>query len=318
MSQIAPCKMNSLNSNQKTGSRREFLGHSLRALATVGAYSLLPSLPSLAAAASRPRLRFGLCTYLWGKDWDVPTLIANCQKAGLGGVEPRTSMKFAHGIELTLTKEQRADIKKRFADSPVQIVSLACGERMDWPNPDKLKTAVEAAKAYLQLSRDIGCEVLRVFPNQFNPGVTHEKTIEQIARALNELGAVAADLGQEVSLEAHGPAGELPTMCAIMDQVTRRNVRVRLNCDARDTKDPGFAANFDLVKNHLSRIIHLHDLKDPKYPYQLMVDLLVKAKWEGWALAELEDAPTTDRVAGLIEQRQLWEGLVEKAVARGA
>jgi hypothetical protein len=38
--------------------------------------------------------------------------------------------------------------------------------------------------------------------------------------------------------------------------------------------------DFNLVKPFLSRIIHLHDLHDPKYAYQLMVDLLVKARWQ--------------------------------------
>ena len=117
--------------------------------------------------------------------------------------------------------------------------------------------------------------------------------------------SVAADLGQEVSLEAHGPAGELPTMRAIMDRVTQRSVRVRLNCDHRDAQGEGFVANFNLVKDFLSRIIHLHDLGDPKYPYQLMVDLLRKANWQGWALAERGDA-VPDRVLALTQQRQAW------------
>ena len=119
-------------------------------------------------------------------------------------------------------------------------------------------------------------------------------------------------MGQEVSLEAHGPAGELPTLRAIMDRVAQPSVRVRLNCDARDARGRGFEANFNLVKNFLSRIIHLHDLHDPKYPYQLMADLLVKAKWEGYALMERDGQPP-DRVAAMTEQRQVWEAMIEKA-----
>jgi hypothetical protein len=118
-----------------------------------------------------------------------------------------------------------------------------------------------------------------------------------------------------VSLEAHGPAGELPTLRAVMDRVTQPSVRVRLNCDARDAKGRGFEANFNLVKDFLSRIIHLHDLHDSKYPYQLMVDLLVKAKWEGCALMERDGLPP-DRVAAMIEQRQVWEAMIEKASQR--
>jgi sugar phosphate isomerase/epimerase len=273
----------------------------------------LPGAESL--ADPRSSMRFGLATYTWGKDWEIPELIANCTTAGVYGVELRTSSNYAHGVEVALNASERAEVKQRFADSPVRVVSIACSERMDWPEPDRLRAAIAAAKAHLKLSHDVGCNVLRVFPNQFHRDVPREKTIEQIARAVDELGVYAADLGQEVSLEAHGPAGELPTMRAIMDRVNMRCVRVRLNCDARDVQGEGFVANFNLVKDFLSRIIHLHNLSVPaeEYPYQLMVQLLIKANWEGWALIERGDA-VPDRVQAMIEQRQAWEALIAKAI----
>lgn len=294
-------------------SRRDFLATSLKA--GLGTYVLAGRGVSLASAAderAKANLRFGLATYQWGQDWDIPTLIANCTKAGVFGIEPRTSSKYAHGIEPDLGAAKREEIKKRFADSPVKIVSIASGERLDWPEPAQLAAAIAAAKSHLQLSHDLGCCVVRVFPNQFHPEVPREKTIAQIAKSLDELGLFAEPLGQEVSLEAHGNAGELPTIRAIVDQVTTKSVRVRLNCDARDAKGEGFDKNFDLVKDRLSRVIHIHGLKDPKYPYQQMVNLLVKADWDGWALMENSEK-VADRVAALIEQRKIWEQLVKNA-----
>ncbi|MCU0979941.1 MAG: sugar phosphate isomerase/epimerase [Pirellulaceae bacterium] len=299
--------------NYRTMSRRDFLAGGVAvAVGICSLGRLRQSTLRAAESSAKSKMRFGLTTYTWGKDWDIPTLITNCEKAGLYGVELRTSLNYAHGVELTLSASQRAAVKQRFADSPVHLVSIACSERLDWPEPDKLRAAIEASKTHLQLSHDIGCDVLRVFPNQFHRDVPRERTIEQIARALDELGAVAADLGQEVSLEAHGPAGELPTMRAIMERVTQRSVRVRLNCDARDAQGQGFVANFNMVKDFLSRIIHLHDLGDPKYPYQLMVDLLLQTKWHGWALAERDDT-VPDRVLALTGQRHAWEAMIEKA-----
>ena len=301
-----------MTTDNRTISRRHFLTSSIGAAVGVCSLGGLRPAPLRAAKPSaKSKMRFGLATYTWGKDWDVPALIANCGKAGVYGVELRTSLNYAHGVELTLSVPQRAEVKQRFADSPVRIVSIACSERMDWPESDKLRAAIEAAKTYLKLSRDVGCDVLRVFPNQFHRDMPREKTIGQIARAVDELGVFAADLGQEVSLEAHGSAGELPTMRAIMDRVTQRSVRVRLNCDSRDAQGRGFVANFNLVKDCLSRIIHIHDLGDPKYPYQHMVDLLMKANWEGWALAERDDT-VLDHVLALTEQRQAWEAMLKQ------
>jgi hypothetical protein len=48
------------------------------------------------------------------------------------------------------------------------------------------------------------------------------------------------------------------------------------------------------------------------YDLEPLVDLLVKASWDGWALMEREDKGA-DRVAGLTEQRLLWEKMIERA-----
>ena len=298
--------------NNRTIARRDFLAGGL---AAAGACVLSTAQPMSSAAATpaKPRLRFGLTSYQWGKDWDIPTMIANCTKAKCFGVELRTSADYAHGVEVVLNAQQRSEVKKRFADSPIALVSIASAERMDWPTAEQLKAAIEAAKAHLVLSHDVGSQAVRVFPNQFHPNVPHEKTIEQIAKALNDVGGFAADLGQEVALEAHGPVGELPTMRAIMDQVSSRAVRVRLNGDARDAGGKGLQQNFDLVKHVLAGAMHVSGLKAAKYPYPLHIELLIKANWDGWSLLENSE-PVPDRVQALIEERELWEAMVAKAL----
>ena len=298
-----------------TTTRRDFLAASLKTTLGLCALSTLPPCPSPAAdaTASASKLRFGFTSYQWGKDWDISTMIANLTKAQVYGVELRTSASYAHGVELSLGAAQRQEVKKRLADSPITLVGIASAECLDWPEPDKLKAAIEAAKAHLRLSCEVGASGVRVFPNQWHPNVPHEKTIAQIARALNEIGAVAADYGQEVRLEAHGSVGELPTLRAIMDQVTQPKVRLKLNSDVRDTKGEGFEKNFNQVKKFLGHTLHTHNLKDTKFPYQLQINLLVKMNWDGWGLLEASDK-VPDRVQALIEQRQLWEQMVAKAV----
>ena len=108
----------------KNEGRRTFLRTSGAALATVG--SLLTaaargtSVPSPKGVA--PSFKLGMVTYQLGKDWDIETIIKNCELAGFEAVEPRTTHK--HGIELTLSKEQRAEIRKRFENSRVRLASL--------------------------------------------------------------------------------------------------------------------------------------------------------------------------------------------------
>ncbi len=302
--------------NRKDFSRREFLSCGLCVTAGAVATAALTSCNFLGTGPGEKRIaktRFGWTTYQWGKDWDIPTLITNCSKAQVFGVELRTSQSYAHGVELELSAQQRSEVKKRFEDSPLTLVGLATSERYDSPESAKLKAAIENTKSYIKLSRDIGGSGVRVFPNSFHDGVPREKTIEQIGSALNILGAFAADYGQQVRLEAHGSAGELSTLRAIMDQVVQPSVRLKLNSDKRDTGGNGFEHNFNLVKDLLGDTLHLHNLKNTGFPYQLQMDLLVKMGWSGWQLLEISDK-VPDRVLALIEQRQIWDQMLANSL----
>ena len=48
----------------------------------------------------KSKLKLGMVTYLWGAQWDLPTLITNCEKTGFAGVELRSTHK--HGVEENL------------------------------------------------------------------------------------------------------------------------------------------------------------------------------------------------------------------------
>ena len=301
-------------SNRKELSRRNFLCQSLGFAAGAAVVTALTSCDSLKTKKRAAQTRFGFTTYQWGKDWDVPTLIANCTKAKAFGVELRTSQSYAHGVELELDAGQRCEVRKQFEDSPICLVGIATSERYDSPEQAKLEAAIENTKAFVKLSRDIGSSGVRVFPNSFHDGVPQEKTIEQIARALNVVGAFAADYGQQIRLEAHGGAGDLPSIRAIMDQVDQQSVRVKLNSDKRDTKDDNFEARFNLVKDLLGDTLHLHNLKDTEFPYQLQMNLLVKMGWNGWQLLEVSDK-VEDRLQALIEQRQIWDRMLEVSLS---
>jgi len=302
--------------NRKELSRREFLSRGVCVTAGVVATAALTSCNFQGDPDATKRItqtRFGFTTYQWGKDWDIPTLIANCCKARAFGVELRTSQSYAHGVELELSAQQRREVRKRFEDSPITLVGLATSERFDSPEAAKLEAAIESSKAHIKLSRDIGASGIRVFPNSFHKGVPREKTIEQIGNSLNIVGAFAADYGQQVRLEAHGNAGELSTLRMIMNQVVQPSVRVKLNSNKRDTGGNGFEHNFNLVRDFLGDTLHLHNLKDEGFPYQLQMDLLVRMGWSGWQLLEVSDK-VPDRLQGLIEQRQIWDGLLSRSL----
>lgn len=254
-------------------------------------------------------MRLGLVTYQWGKDWDLPLLIANCMKAGLTGTELRT--QHAHGVETNLNSSQRAEVKKRFADSSVTCIGY--GSNFEFHNPDQniLRDNIEKTKEYIKLCKDIGASGIKVKPNNLPSGVPKEKTIAQIAASLNEVGKFAQDYGQIVRVEAHGTlTQELPNMKAIFDQISEPNVKICWNSNDCDLLQAGLQGNFNLVKKWIGDTVHVRGFNISNYPYQELLNLLAGINYNGWILIESDTEPA-DKVAAIKEQLFLFNQLVE-------
>ena len=290
--------------------RRGFMEGSLAAGAILATGAVGKAGRLLAKESPASQMQLGLVTYQWGKDWDVDTILRNLQAAKIGGVELRTGHK--HGVEPGLPAEKRAEVKRRFAGSPVKLVGLGSAECFDHVDPARLAKAIEDTKAYLRLSADVGASGVKVRPNDFHKEVEREKTIEQIGKSLNVVGKFAGELGQQVRLEVHGGCTELPVIKKIMDVASDPNVFVCWNSNKNDLAGDGLEANFNLVKARLAATVHIRTLDTPDYPWDRLVELLVKSGYAGWLLLECSNA-ITDPVAALSRQRELFDGLVARA-----
>ena len=197
---------------------------------------------SIKAATDTPlpnQCRFGLVTYLWGKDLTLPELIAACEQSDVLGVELRTTHR--HGVEPSLSDQQRQEVRRRFADSPVTLVGLGSNERFDSPDPQQLQAAMEAAKAFIRLSHDLGSSGVKVKGDQFHPEVPHERTLDQVAASLRELGQFADELDQQVRLEVHGGFTDLTVHHDIIRRVDHPRVRTCWNSNRQDLAGAGLA-----------------------------------------------------------------------------
>ena len=289
---------------EKNLSRRNFIQKSI--ISGIGLATIQPF--SAWAKAKKPEMRLGLVTYQWAKDWDLPTVIANCTKTGILGVELRTG--HAHGVETNLDASQRAAVKQRFADSPVTCLGYGSNFEYHSPDPMKLRWNIDQTKEYVKLCKDIGASGIKVKPNGLPEGVPKEKTIAQIAASFNEVGKFARDYGLLVRVEVHGKmTQELPNMKAIFDQVTEKNVRMCWNCNDEDLLPPGLEGNFDSVKKWFGDTVHVREFNIGNYPYQQLFDLFNGINYNGWILMEARTDPA-DKVAALKEQLVLFNQLV--------
>jgi sugar phosphate isomerase/epimerase len=289
-------------------SRRIFLQNSVAAGLAMTA---MPSCLSSLSKKQKSGMKLGLVTYQWASDWNLPTLISNCEKAGLLGVELRT--QHAHGVEATLNATQRSEVKKRFADSSVTCIGYGSNFEYHSPEPAKLRENIEQTKTYIKLCKDIGATGIKVKPNGLPDGVPKEKTIAQIATSLNEVGRYAKDYGQLVRVEIHGRlTAELPHIKSIFDQVTESNVKLCWNSNPQDILPPGIEGNFDMVKKWLGDTVHLRDLDTKEYPYQQLFKLFTDMGYNGWLLLE-ESTNPQDKVAAMKDQLNLFNNLVANA-----
>lgn len=292
---------------EKKLSRRLFIQKSV--VASIGLTAMKPFWAC--STSENTGMRLGLVTYQWAKDWDLPTLIANCEKTGLLGVELRT--QHAHGVETNLTVSQRVEVKKRFDDSPVTCIGYGSNFEYHNPDPVKLRENIEQTKEYIELCKDIGATGIKVKPNNLPAEVPIEKTIAQIAASLNEVGKYAQDFGQLIRVEVHGDlTQELPNMRAIFEQVTESNVKICWNSNETDLLPPGLEGNFNMVKKWLGDTVHVREFNIGDYPYQQLFNLFTGIKYDGWILLEARTEPE-DRIAAMKEQLILFNQLIANA-----
>ena len=270
-------------------SRRLFLQST--ALAATGvilpgiALSAEPGKKSGKIELNKNPLKVGLMTYTLGKDWDIETIIKNCTEAEWKSAELRTTHK--HGVEVTLSAAQRAEVKKRFKDSALETISLASAFQYHSPDQAEVKKNIEGTKEFIKLARDVGATGIRVFPNAFVDGTDKEKTMKQIGKALAEVGTYGNDNGIEIRVCVHGKGTNTPPVIKkIIDYSQSPYVYVNWNCGELDTADGGLEYNFNLLKDRI-RGVHMHELHNSAYPYRLFLKLLAESGYKGYCNAEV-------------------------------
>jgi sugar phosphate isomerase/epimerase len=287
--------------------RRNFLRNSALGAGVLG---LLPAVAADRAAPLKspgfllrpPRMRLGTVTYNLAKDWDIETLIRNCEAAKFEGVELRTT--HAHKVEVNLGKAERERVRKRFVDTSVELMGLGSAFDYHTPDPSKLKQDIAATREYMVLAHDVGASGVKVRPNGLPREVPKEKTLEQIGRALRELGEFGDGLGVAIRLEVHGAGTSLlPNIKTIMDIASHKNVGVCWNSNQTDLEGKGFDHNFDLVKDKVT-VVHLRDLFLEEYPFRKLFARLDESQFNGFCLAEIP--PSDDPVRVMKYFRALW------------
>jgi sugar phosphate isomerase/epimerase len=255
-------------------------------------------------AAEAPKFKLGLVTYNLAKDWDIETIIKNCEATGFEGVELRSTHR--HGVEPTISKGRREEVRKRFGDSRVRLVSLGSACEFESPDAAVVRQNIELTRQFCQLAHDLGCLGVKVRPNGFPPGSDHARVLEQIGRALSKCGDIARDLGVEVWLEVHGRDTEIPSnIRRIMEVCRHPAVGVCWNSNPTDVVNSSVKQNFGLLKPWL-RSCHINDLDRREYPWHELFTLLRGAGFDRYTFCEVGQ-PSCEPIRFMNYYHALWD-----------
>jgi sugar phosphate isomerase/epimerase len=255
------------------------------------------------------KFRLGIVTYNIAAKWDIPTILKVCKNVGLSPVELRTTHK--HGVEPTLNKDQRQEVRSRFADAGIEI--WGCGSVCEFhsPKPEVVKKNIETCKEFIQLAADIGGRGVKVRPNGLPREVPVEKTLEQIGKALIPCGKAAADAGIEIWVEVHGSGtSHPPHIKTIMDHCGHPQVGLTWNSNATDVKNGSVAEYFALLRPWI-KSCHINELHSG-YPYRELFRLMRQTAYDRVTLAEIEGMPDERTGERLMRYyKALWTELAQ-------
>jgi sugar phosphate isomerase/epimerase len=253
------------------------------------------------------RYRLGIVTYNIAATWDLATILRICRSVGLAAVELRTTHR--HGVEPSLSADDRKQVRQRFADAGIDI--WGCGTVCEFHDPDKkvVQRNVETCRRFVQLVADLGGKGVKVRPNRLPNGVPVERTLEQIGGALAECGRAAADANVEIWLEVHGTGtAHPPHIRTIMEHCKHPRVGVTWNSNGTDVVNGSVSQYFKLLQPWI-KSCHINELHSG-YPYRELFRLLRETGYDRVTLAEIEgmpDAATGERL--MRYYKALWTEL---------
>jgi sugar phosphate isomerase/epimerase len=251
-------------------------------------------------------MRLGTVTYNLANEWDVPTLIRHCEETGFEAVELRTTHR--HGVEPALDAAARAEVRKRFADSKVRLLSLGTVCEFHAADAAVVRRHIEECKRFITLAHEVGALGVKVRPNGIPKNVPEEKTTAQIGAALRECGEFAAPARVEVWVEVHGrDSAHPPRIAAMMRAAGHESVGVCWNSNQDDLMGgTSIRPAFDLLKPWL-RNVHINELWNEKYPWRELFTLLRESGYARYTLAEIPATPDPLRL--MRYYRALWREL---------
>lgn len=176
---------------------------------------------------------------------------------GYDGVEPRLGSNHGHGIETSMSRQDREQTKERVRESGVRLSCLATSLKFAVPSAEKQTN--EEADAVIDLAGDLGCPCIRVFGGDYGEETDEKGAVEQAVKGLRAVADHAGRRGVVLALETHDRFTNPEVVAEIMRRSAHPSVAV--NWDVmHPVRQSGYGMEqaFDILKQWIAHV-HVHD-----------------------------------------------------------
>nr|MDD6336247.1 sugar phosphate isomerase/epimerase [bacterium] len=229
-------------------------------------------------------MKLSFTTYDIAKKLTLDENIALAKVAGCAGIEFRTDMKAAHGVETSLDAAGRKAVRRKMEDNYLETVCITTGYQFHMLDDEARAQQVEGAKKACDLAYDLGCTRIRVFGNLIEGDA--QQCVERVSKALGEVADYAAPLGIDVLLEMHQDFNFWGYALPAIRMAARPNLHINYNCDPRDVIAGHITETFSRIAPYVNHV-HLHNLDDG-YPYLELFEQLARRDYQGYVSFEFE------------------------------
>ena len=242
-------------------------------------------------------MKLSYTTYLIGAGLSFDESVGLALSTGCAGIEFRTGNIFPHGVETSLTPEQRREKRRAIEDKYLEVSCLNSQFELHYADAAQRRAAVEGIGEMAGLAADLGCPSVRVFGNMIPEGVNAQDCVKYVGEALGEAARLAAPYGVDILLEMHGQYNYWGYALPAIKYAGMPNTGILYNCDNRDLVGGSIRETFSRVKRYV-RHVHMHDF-GMGYPYLQLFEELALMDYEGYVSAEINGSSEPARVLGL-------------------
>ena len=150
-------------------------------------------------------------------NWNIEEIVRNAKAMGFDGVELRGAAGEHIGPDEPIQERRR--MRALFRSAGLDIAAIMGYSNFTIDDPAKREQSIEVAIKFIDVARDIGCPVLRVFGGVLSEQLDWKGNLERVASGLKRVVPHAERKAVKIALETHDAWQKGEQLRAVIDAV---------------------------------------------------------------------------------------------------